>query len=73
MTSIPGYDQWKTAEPPGDDYPTMQCPKCHKVYEDMDGFGVMYCPPSMGGCGYCKHASITDGECGFCGERVRED
>lgn len=44
--------------------PTMNCPKCGKDYDDGDGFGVLYCPE----CGYCQHASYTDGKCDYCGK-----
>lgn len=51
-----------------EDMPTRECPKCGDVQPDLDGFGTLHCEK----CGYCKHASITDGICGFCNERVRE-
>jgi ribosomal protein L37AE/L43A len=50
-----------------DDYPTMECPRCHRESPDLDGFGVMYCSQ----CGFCRHASIIDGVCQFCGNEVR--
>lgn len=40
------------------------CPKCGKEYDDGDGFGVIYCHE----CGYCVHASYTDGKCDYCGK-----
>jgi len=43
--------------------PIMTCPKCGAEYEDFDGFGVLYCEK----CGYCIHASISDGHCDYCG------
>jgi hypothetical protein len=46
--------------------PMMTCPSCGKEYEDFDGFGVLYCFD----CNYCTHGSVTDGICGFCGERI---
>jgi hypothetical protein len=49
-----------------DDTPETACPRCGKWWEDFDGFGVLYCPAWAGGCGYCKHASRTDGVCDFC-------
>lgn len=49
---------------------TADCPRCKKEWEDFDGFGVLYCPAWAGGCGYCKHASRTDGQCDFCGHRA---
>jgi hypothetical protein len=49
----------------GDDVPQAQCPKCKMWHDDFDGFGVLDCV-----CGYCTHASATDGQCDVCGERV---
>lgn len=46
--------------------PTMFCPKCHREYADFDGFGVVFCPPSSGGCGFCRHVARTGGVCDFC-------
>lgn len=43
--------------------PTMQCPRCKREYEDFDGLPVIYCEA----CGYCRHASRTDGICDYCG------
>lgn len=40
----------------------MQCPQCNKVYDDFDGLGVLYCEQ----CGYCKHASYSEGVCDYC-------
>lgn len=48
--------------------PHQPCPQCKALVPDHDGFGVV-AHLGLGGCGYCKHASITDGVCGFCGER----
>ena len=45
--------------------PESACPRCGAWVEDHDGFGVLFHPA----CGYCKHASITDGVCAFCGEQ----
>ena len=42
------------------------CPKCGGAVADWDGFGVLHHAP----CGYCKHASVMDGVCGFCGKAV---
>jgi hypothetical protein len=50
-----------------DDLPSRECPQCHDVQPDLDGFGTLHCVA----CGYCKHASVTDGVCGFCGKKVR--
>lgn len=44
--------------------PKMECPRCPAVYDDFDGFGVLHCPA----CGFCSHASVTGGVCGFCGK-----
>ena len=44
--------------------PTMACPQCGAEYEDFDGLGVLHCDS----CGYCKHASVTDGQCDYCGQ-----
>ncbi len=49
-----------------EDMPESQCPKCRLWQTDWDGFGVLKCQH----CDYCKHASITDGVCAFCGSRV---
>lgn len=40
----------------------MNCPKCGRRQEDLDGFGVLYCRH----CGYCTHASVDGDVCGFC-------
>jgi len=42
---------------------TSVCPQCGVEQEDFDGFGMLYCPA----CGYCKHASRTEGKCDSCG------
>lgn len=47
--------------------PKMNCPQCGKEYDDGDGFGVLYCPE----CGYCIHASVTDGKCDYCGKEEK--
>ena len=47
------------------------CPKCGHEVEDLDGFGML-CDLGPGGCGWCSHPNITDGQCGFCG-RLMED
>ena len=46
----------------------MYCPKCNKEYNDLDGFGVLYCPA----CGYCKHTSVTGGICLYCNQVIDE-
>jgi hypothetical protein len=47
-----------------DDSPEMsECPKCHALQEDWDGFGVLYCP----NCKFCTHSCINGGVCGLCG------
>ena len=51
-----------------DDVPDVQCQRC-KVWQDMDGFGVLHC----GECGYCKHASRLDGVCQFCGDTANPE
>lgn len=43
--------------------PTMLCPRCGQQYDDLDGFGVLHCEH----CGFCTHASMTDGRCDLCG------
>lgn len=53
-------------QPPGELVVTAECPKCHVEHEDLDGFGVLYCPD----CGYCTHASIDGDRCNLCGESV---
>jgi rubrerythrin len=50
-----------------EDIPVMRCPKCLHKSPDYDGCGVQHCDE----CGYCTHASITDGRCDLCGA-VRE-
>lgn len=42
--------------------PKMGCPNCIAVYDDFDGFGVLFC----GVCGYCTHPSVTGGVCDWC-------
>lgn len=55
------------------DQPEMMCPKCKKEYPDFDGFGVVFCSPEQGGCGFCRHLGydgVGDGihmRCNFCG------
>ena len=49
-----------------DDDIFVECPKCGADQQDLDGFGVLFCAA----CGFCKHASITDDICGFCGKKV---
>ena len=44
--------------------PLTACPRCGHEKEDFDGLGVLYCTQ----CGYCKHASRTDGKCDYCGK-----
>jgi hypothetical protein len=45
------------------DMPIRRCPKCDDEQPDMDGFGVLHCEH----CGFCTHASITNGKCDLCG------
>ncbi len=33
----------------------VACPKCGAEQQDLDGFGVLYCPA----CRYCQHPSGT--------------
>lgn len=44
------------------------CPRCGVEQEDLDGFGVLYCPA----CGYCTHvcqSPYSDGWlCDSCGK-----
>lgn len=49
--------------------PVMECPQCHKVEEDFDGFGVLCCD----GCGYCTHSAIDGDVCSFCGKNTSEE
>ena len=44
--------------------PLITCPGCGAEYEDFDGIGLLYCRK----CGYCRHASITAGQCDYCGK-----
>lgn len=55
--------------------PTMGCPRCRKVYDDFDGFGVVYCDPKSGGCGFCQHLSRTGPTfaCDYCGAPAPEE
>jgi hypothetical protein len=46
--------------------PIMTCPRCGRESEDFDGLGVLYCES----CGYCVHASVTNGVCDYCGGAV---
>lgn len=52
-------------EPNGCDFSdlTVECPSCGWSYPDADGLPVYYCDH----CGYCRHASRTDGTCDYCG------
>ena len=54
-----------------DDPLVVACPRCDRPQRDMDGFGVLYCDRSAGGCGYCTHPSqdLSGGRwvCGLCG------
>lgn len=42
----------------------MQCPRCRRWMEDLDGFGVLFDPQ----CGYCQHADRYGGVCTACGD-----
>lgn len=45
---------------------TMNCPKCGKEYEYCFDLGrVIYCKD----CGYCEHASVSNGVCDYCGKK----
>lgn len=52
--------------------PKMECPKCHAVMDDMDGFGCLaHVAPMADACGYCTHPSLDGQEdgtwkCGIC-------
>lgn len=50
-----------------DDVPEAACPQCKDELPDLDSFGVLY----HQACGFCRHASIDDGRCNFCGKVVR--
>ncbi len=43
------------------------CPACHRWVPGQHELGVLY-DPKPDGCGWCSHASRTDGVCGFCGD-----
>jgi ribosomal protein L37AE/L43A len=63
------YGDWysercRERKEPADEVPLSQCPRCKVLQLDHDGFGVLLCAS----CGYCAHASITDGVCDFCGK-----
>jgi hypothetical protein len=45
------------------EYPTMECPRCGDVTEDLDGFGPLICDR----CGWCSHPSSTGDVCDACG------
>lgn len=51
------------------DLPTITCPICKCEEYDLDGFGVLRCEA----CGYCTHASVTDGVCDLCGKEQRDE
>lgn len=54
------------------DAPSVVCPSCGDVQEDMDGFGFLHCDK----CGYCEHPSMDDSSgkvrCGMCGKTELE-
>lgn len=54
-----------TVEPPLEEFeqPIIECPQCGHEREDFDGLGFLHCKR----CGYCEHASYTDGKCDYCG------
>ena len=45
---------------------TVACPECGAEQEDLDGFGVLFCPA----CGFCTHVSVSGFICGLCGKKV---
>jgi hypothetical protein len=49
----------------GDEYPWIECPRCHDSTKDMDGFGFLACDK----CGYCTHPCSSGDPltCGICG------
>ena len=51
------------------DMPTMTCPGCGKEEPDYDGFGVVFCAA----CGFCRHLSLDDGTCNYCGAEPLKD
>ena len=66
-----GLQEWKTVskQPMSERLPVTVCPRCGHSEPDHDGFGMLYCDK----CGYCEHASVNFGICGFCGATVAVD
>lgn len=54
------------SEAGGPPMPTIECPECGDVQEDLDGFGFIFCPA----CCHCTHPNTYEGRCGICGEEV---
>ena len=52
----------------GQEYPQATCPKCGHEFDDMDGFGFIYCEK----CKHCTHPNSMDGVCGICGIPIKE-
>jgi hypothetical protein len=44
--------------------PMMLCPRCEAPQPDYDGLGVLFCEA----CGFCEHASWSEGKCDYCGK-----
>lgn len=44
----------------------VACPNCEAAQEDLDGFGVCFCPE----CGFCTHMSIDGDICNICKKRI---
>jgi len=56
-----------------DEQPRIVCPRCGIEEPDYDGLGMIahLRPIYARGCGYCRHASVTDGTCDYCGDEER--
>lgn len=61
----------KTDPPTGpNDMPLVPCPRCGRLEEDFDGFGILAHtkPAYEHGCGYCSHPARAGDVCEICGE-----
>lgn len=50
-------------------YPQIICPQCGHEFDDMDGFGFIFCKK----CKHCTHPSTHEGHCGICGIVMKEN